>query len=74
MGKVKAKFTCSSIIDTNYNQVIVNMYAVYSNEGENADFVKATPCGNMSMHIDKDAPASNFFKQGESYYLFFEKV
>lgn len=71
---VKAKFTCSSVIDTSYNQKVINMHAVYSQDGENADFVKATPCGNLNMHIDNDAPALKEFEQGCSYYLYFEKI
>lgn len=74
MKKVTAKFTCGGVTDTNYGQVVVHMNAVYSEEGENKDFVEATPCGNLDMHIDKNAPASNFFKQGENYYLDFTKV
>lgn len=74
MEKVRAKFTCNAITDTSYGQVVVHMNAVHSEEGENKDFVEATPCGNLDMHIDKEAPASKFFEQGKEYYLDFVKA
>ena len=74
MEKVRAKFICHAITETNYDQVVVHMNAVYSEEGENKDFVEATPCGNLDMHIDKNAPASKFFKQGKNYYLDFTEA
>ena len=74
MNTVKAKFMCHSIIPNSWNgkSVTVHMNAVYGENGENADYSKATPCGNLSLCIDQDVPASTFFKQGECYYLTFE--
>ncbi len=70
--KVKAKFKCNSI--TNYKgQQSVNMHAVCGNSGENADFTKYTPCGNLDISIMEDCPAYNQFIPGEDYYLTFEK-
>jgi hypothetical protein len=71
---VRAKFTCSSVIDTPYStgSKTVHLHAVYGTEGENATFSKYTPSGNLSMQIDKDTPAVEFFVQGKSYYLNFE--
>jgi hypothetical protein len=71
MKKVRAKFQCHAITDTDYNEVVVHLNAVYSQEGENKDFTEATPAGNLDMHIDKNAPASKFFEQGKTYYLDF---
>ncbi len=74
MSKVRAKFTCSGVIDTGYNQVTAHFHAVYSEDGDNKDFVEATPCGNVSICIDKEAPAASVFKQGKDYYLDFTEV
>jgi len=74
MEKVRAKFQCNSVIDNGYNQVVVHLNAVYSDKGENKDFVEATPCGNLDMAIDKGANASTYFEQGKEYYLDFIRV
>lgn len=75
MSKVKAKFTCSSVIPNAYgNSTTAHFHAVYGTEGENADYSKATPCGNLSLVIDSDVPASKFFEQNKDYYLTFEAV
>jgi hypothetical protein len=68
---VKAKFTCSWVQD-NGSSKTAHFHAVYSTDGENADFAKATPGGNLSINIDSGVPASNFFEQGKNYYLNFE--
>lgn len=70
---VKAKFTCSSVADTGSSKV-ANFYAVYSQDGENKDFADATPSGNLQIVINNGRPAAEFFKQGENYYLTFEKA
>lgn len=46
--------------------------AVYGTEGENADFAKATPSGDLTINIDSGVPASSFFSPGKQYYLTFE--
>lgn len=75
MTTVKAKFTCSSVIANAYgNSTTAHFHAVYGSNGENADYAKATPCGNISIVIDNDVPASKFFEQGTDYYLTFEAV
>ena len=73
MDTVVAKFICNSVTETTYNKE-VKLNAVYGTEGENKDFTKATPSGSLSINIDKNVPASDFFKPGDSYYLSFEKV
>ena len=70
---VKAKFTCNSIVDLGY-ALTASFHAVYGTEGENADYAKATPAGNLNITIDKETKASGYFKQGETYYLTFNKV
>lgn len=72
MDKVKAKFTCSSVIPNSGGSTTAHFYAVYGNEGENKDYSTATPSGNLSITIDADAPAKDFFQQGKNYYLTFE--
>lgn len=74
MKKVRAKFTCHGVTDTDYGQVVAHMCAVYSEEGENKDFAEATPVANLDMHISKETPAHDFFKQGKNYYLDFTEV
>jgi hypothetical protein len=70
---VKAKFRCNAITDYG-GQKQAQMSAVYSDKGENADFAKATPYGELKINIDSEMPASNYFKPGKSYYLHFEEA
>ena len=75
MQKVRAKFQCGSVIPNSWgNGTTVHLNAVYGKDGENADYSKATPCGNLSLVIDGDAPASRFFTQGAEYYLDISKA
>jgi len=70
---VKAKFICDSV--TNFkNTKQAALRAVYGKEGENADFAKATPSGDLRINIDSEVPASNFFLPGREYYLTFEEA
>lgn len=73
---VKAKFRCDTIVDTTgsggYSNRRVKLNAVHGQTGENADYAKATPWGNLEMQIDKDTPAFDAFKPGSLYYLTFE--
>lgn len=71
--QVRAKFHCDSILKTEWEK-IVNMTAVTGNEGENKDFNKATPSGNLEIAIQGDVPASDFFIIGEDYYLDFTRA
>lgn len=73
MEKVRAKFICNSITNYGYN-IEAKLSAIHSDNGENADFTKATPNGSLSITIAKDVPAFKFFEVGESYYLDFAKV
>ena len=70
---VKAKFKCDSITSFEHCKK-VDLSAVYSNVGENADFTKYTPSGNLSINIDNTSAASDYFNPGEEYYITFDKV
>ena len=73
MSTVKAKFTCGSVVDLGHS-LTASFYAVYSTTGENADYSKATPCGNLYITIDKETKAAEFFERGKTYYLTFEEA
>lgn len=70
---VRAKFVCKRVEEDEFNKRI-HCEAVHSLEGENADFVKATPSGNLEMMLDLDSKASEVFKPGKEYYLDFTEV
>lgn len=75
---IKAKFRCDSVTDTthagDYKQRKVNFNAVYGTKGENADYAKATPSGQLQMVIDPETVAYDFFKPGKEYYLVMEEA
>lgn len=70
---IKAKFKCHSVEANEFNKR-AKMSAVYGKEGENADFCKATPSGNLEISVDKETPAAEFFTPGQEYYLTFQKA
>jgi hypothetical protein len=71
--KVRAKFVCQAVTAfITHKQA--SFSAIYGKEGENADFTKVTPWGELKMNIDNDAPASQAFEPGKSYYLTFESA
>lgn len=76
--QVKAKFICNQVIDydngNGYTSREVKFSAIYGQEGENAQFAKATPSGNLNMYIDKGTEAYDHFKPGKKYYLTFDEV
>ena len=73
MTSVKAKFTCNSVISNPWGtSKVATFHAVYDSKGENADFSKATPAGSLSLVIDNETPAVEYFEQGKNYYLTFE--
>lgn len=73
MPDVKAKFRCNSVTDYGSAKE-AKLSAVYSSQGENADFAKATPSGDLTIRIDAGVPASELFQPGKEYYLFFQAV
>lgn len=68
---IKAKFRCNSVTDNGYNKQ-AKLSAVSGSEGENADYAKATPFGQLEISVDKETPASEFFEPQKEYYLTFE--
>lgn len=70
---MRAKFRCNAVTDFG-TQKQAQLNAVYGKEGENADFAKATPFGDLKINIDAGVPASNFFTPGKEYYLDFTPV
>jgi len=72
-NSVVAKFKCNSV-ENFYESKKARLTAIYSDKGENADFTKFTPSGNLDILIINDALASNFFEPGECYYLTFTKA
>lgn len=73
MEQVVAKFKCNSVTEYLYGKE-ASFSAVYGNSGENKDFTDATPSGNLTIGISKDAKASDFFVPGGEYYLTFSKA
>lgn len=71
--KIKAKFQCVSVTDYGSTKE-AKFSAVYSSTGENADFAKATPSGSLSIMVDKDTLAADFYQPKKSYYLTFEEA
>lgn len=70
---MRAKFKCNSI--TNFEgSKSAKLNAVYSSTGENADFTKYTPNGELTIMIMNEAPASLYFEVGKEYYLVFTKA
>ncbi len=70
---VRAKFNCESV--TSFKGFkSAKLRAVYGTEGENADFTKYTPNGELSINFTEEAPANDFFEPGNYYYLTFEKA
>ena len=70
---VRAKFAVQSVTETLYG-TSVELSAVYSTSGENADFTDATPSGQLKIQISKGRPAAEVFKVGKAFYLDFTEV
>lgn len=71
--KVKAKFKCESV--TNYEQAKeVKLSAVFGTTEENRQYSKYTPSGHLSIRIDNETEASNYFEPGKDYILEFSKA
>ena len=74
---VKAKFRCDTV--TPYYEGMadegrtVNFSAVIGTEGDNKDWSKWTPFGQLQMNIS-NPDAFEQFKQGGIYYLILEPV
>ena len=70
---MKAKFLCLEVTKFTGSKK-AKLVPVYSQVGENADFAKATPSGELSITIDGGTQASDFFEPGEYYYLDFTRI
>lgn len=69
---VKAKFRCNTIVDTKHqggSYRHVSFSAIYGNEGENKDFAKSTPWGEIKLQIDESTAAFDAFIPGKDYYI-----
>lgn len=71
MSKVKAKFKCTSVTEFAQHKR-AELMAVSGNQGDNADYAKYTPSGNLTITVDKETNAADFFRPDCSYYLTFE--
>jgi hypothetical protein len=72
---VRAKFMCQEIHRNHYGQgttIILRPQYDQSIE-EDRRFAKATPSGEVVMHVD-NPPAQAFFELGKTYYLDFSKI
>jgi len=68
MQKVRAKFRVSSVENFGWSKT-VKANAIHGTEGENGQFTKATPSGQLGITIDKDTEAFDFFAPGDEFYL-----
>lgn len=66
---IKAKFKCQSVESFEGGQQTVKFSAVTNSQGENADFSKYTPFGQLNMSITEGTKAHDHFKPGKEYYL-----
>lgn len=70
-SKIRAKFKCNNVTD-NGSQKTANLTAVSGQKGENADYAKYTPNGQLTITVDSDTKAGDFFTPQKEYYLTFE--
>ncbi len=71
--KVRCKFVVESVHKTITGKNVA-MRVINGTDGENEAFTKLTPNGNISVYIDKDAPAHDQFEPGDEYYVDFTKA
>ncbi len=74
--KVRAKFSCNNIeSNEDYDNVMIHMSAVtVEGQGENADYSKYTPYGNLEIQVDNNTLGKSFFKEGKDYYIDFTRA
>lgn len=70
MKKVTAKFQCTEKIERVGGKEI----KFTADHGENSDFTKYTPYGEILMGISIDSKADKLFNVGKYYHLIFEPV
>jgi hypothetical protein len=71
---MRAKFKCNSVTAFDYGGKEAKLSAVCSDSQENNQFAEATPSGNLTISIDKNAIAKNFLTPGKEYYLDFKEA
>lgn len=75
MEQVRAKFQCIKVEDQpDLQQKLVDFVAVTDGSEENKSFAKFTPSGGAYLNISYETPASDFFEEGQCYYLDFVKA
>lgn len=76
---IRAKFRCSHCVITEYPGMTsrskqVHFTAIYGKDGENAQYAKATPSGNLVITVDQETAAFAEWVPGKEYYLDFNEV
>jgi len=72
---MRAKFNCDSVTEYGYGNKEAKLTAVYDDgKPENNQFAEATPSGQVTINIDKDAVAKDFLVPGKTYYLDFTEA
>jgi hypothetical protein len=66
---IRAKFRCTQVTRNEYGEEVVDFQAAYGT-GENAQWSKATPSGQVHMNISTDG-AQGKFQPGKHYFLDF---
>ena len=73
MARLRAKFKCDSITEYSTNKT-AELSAVITGSEENKSFSKFTPNGRLSISIDSDVDASNFFEVTKEYFIDFQRA
>ena len=60
---IRAKFECQKVVKESYGEV-VDLQAVYSEDGDNKSWSEATPAGSLNMVISNEA-AQGLFEEGK---------
>lgn len=75
MSQVLAKFICNGIQDNpQYENKSIFLAPVTTGSEENKSFSKYTPSGSMLLNISYETEASNFFEEGQEYYINISKA
>ncbi len=73
MIKIKAKFRCIEVHDRGHHKK-VDLKVVTSDSEENKSFANYTPEGEMTITVNEDTAAYNFFQPTQEYVLTIEKA
>lgn len=73
MDQVRAKFQVDSIEVSGENKV-VKMSACTTTDGDGKDFTPYTPYGELTIGINGDVPAANFFEKDKVYHMDFSEA